>query len=99
MKRQRKPKAAVIFSKLFDSKAFTFIGHLTRFDHVHPPENYVNFKASKCVFFFFSCLKANLIKIELRSFSMLDSIYNVFKKPQIVAIKMYSLGASNFNSL
>lgn len=38
MKLQRKPKAAVLFCKLFDSRAFTCICLLTRIDHVHPLE-------------------------------------------------------------
>lgn len=36
MKLQRKTKAAVIFCKLFDSRAFTCICLFTRIDHVHP---------------------------------------------------------------
>lgn len=40
MKHQRKTKAAAIFSKLFDLRAFTCIASVTRTDYVHPLENY-----------------------------------------------------------
>lgn len=64
MKRQRKTKAAAIFSKLFDLRAFTCIASVTRTDYVHPLENYLHNMFVPTCYRRELCQNSNLIFLE-----------------------------------